>query len=186
MITTANYLLKATVGKQEYFFEYDAPDIWSALRDFWHEDYPETLIDVDGGEKFPIDVCVLEHGKTILAHTLMLNSAMFHAFYDEGHTASGVYTLNSFNDDIRRKDKEKNDTTSFFYYMWNRWSEDECKIAFADGDYNHFWTKWCQAYEEMGGPRGAAELFYMGLSNTNRDKLMKRARQCYDGMTEKG
>ena len=78
-----------------------------------------------------------------------------------------------------------NDVTSFFYYMWNRWSEEECRIAFKDGDYKHFWNKWCQAYDELGGPRGAAEYFYMMLSDTNRDKLVKRALECYDGMTER-
>ena len=78
-----------------------------------------------------------------------------------------------------------NDVTSFFYYMWNKWSEEECRIAFKDGDYKHFWNKWCQAYDELGGPRGAAEYFYMMLSDTNRDKLVKRALECYDGMTEK-
>ncbi len=26
----------------------------------------------------------------------------------------------------------KNDVSSFFYYMWNKWSEDEAKIVFAD------------------------------------------------------
>ena len=79
---------------------------------------------------------------------------------------------------------KKNDVTSFFYYMWNRWSEEECRIAFKDGDYNHFWSKWCEAYDTMKGPRGAAELFYMMLSDTNRDKLVKRALECYDGMCE--
>ena len=79
----------------------------------------------------------------------------------------------------------KNDVTSFFYYMWNAWSEEECEIAFKDGDYNHFWNKWCEAYDTMHGPRGAAELFYMMLSDTNRDKLVARALELYDGMTEK-
>ena len=26
----------------------------------------------------------------------------------------------------------KNDVSSFFYYMWNKWSEDEAKIVFAE------------------------------------------------------
>lgn len=82
-------------------------------------------------------------------------------------------------------EKFRNDVTSFMFYMWNKWSEEECKIAFKDGDYNHFWNKWCEAYDTMKGPRGAAELFYMMLSDTNRDKLVKRALECYDGMSEK-
>lgn len=81
--------------------------------------------------------------------------------------------------------KTKNDVSSFFYYMWNKWSKEECEIAFAGHDWMHFWNKWCTAYDLMQGPRGAAELFYMGLSETYRDILVKRATECYDGMTEK-
>lgn len=77
---------------------------------------------------------------------------------------------------------KSNDVTSFFYYMWNKWNEEECKAVFNDP---HFWNKWCEAYDTMHGPRGAAELFYMMLSDTNRDKLVARALECYDGMTEK-
>ena len=69
--------------------------------------------------------------------------------------------------------------------MWNRWSEEECKVVFKDDHYPHFWNKWCEAYDTMKGPRGAAELFYMMLSYTNRNKLVARALECYDGMTEK-
>lgn len=79
-----------------------------------------------------------------------------------------------------------NDVTSFFYYMWNRWSREECEIVFKDSDYNHFWNKWCEAYDLANGPRGAAEIFYMMLSNDNRDKLVKRALKCYDGMRPTG
>lgn len=77
---------------------------------------------------------------------------------------------------------KSNDVTSFFYYMWNKWNEEECKAVFNDP---HFWNKWCEAYDTMHGPRGATELFYMMLSDTNRDKLVARALECYDGMTEK-
>ena len=76
------------------------------------------------------------------------------------------------------------DVTSFFYYMWNRWSEEECKEVFKDDFPPHFWNKWCEAYDTMHGPRGAAEYFYMMLSDTNRDKLVARALECYDGMSE--
>lgn len=33
----------------------------------------------------------------------------------------------------------ENAVSSFFYYMWNTWSEEECKIIFK-GMYKHFWT----------------------------------------------
>lgn len=80
---------------------------------------------------------------------------------------------------------DTNDVTSFFYYMWNKWSEEECKRVFKADYWPHFWNKWCEAYDTMKGPRGAAELFYMMLSDTNRDKLVARALELYDGMTEK-
>lgn len=72
------------------------------------------------------------------------------------------------------EDDKPNKVTSFFYYMWNAWGEEECKKAFADGDYNHFWKKWC-AICDTHGAWGAAERFYAELSNSNRDKLVSRA-----------
>ena len=32
----------------------------------------------------------------------------------------------------------ENAVSSFFYYMWNAWSKEECKVVFG-GDYLHFW-----------------------------------------------
>ena len=79
----------------------------------------------------------------------------------------------------------KNDVSSFFYYMWNRWSEDECKIVFADscGGYKHYWNKWCYYCEEYG-VRSAVDCLYGDLDTGNRDKLVARALECYDGMKE--
>ena len=34
-----------------------------------------------------------------------------------------------------------NAVSSFHYYMWNAWGEEECKITFG-GAYKHFWEKW--------------------------------------------
>ncbi len=81
-------------------------------------------------------------------------------------------------------EKIKNDVTSFFYYMWNAWCKKECEIAFQDGDYNHFWTKWCGICEKYGR-FGAVEEFFAELSNDNRDKLVKRASEVYDRNCEK-
>lgn len=27
---------------------------------------------------------------------------------------------------------ERNDVTSFFYYMWNAWGKEECEVAFKN------------------------------------------------------
>lgn len=80
---------------------------------------------------------------------------------------------------------EKNDVSSFFYYMWNKWCEDECKIVFADscGGYKHYWNKWVHFCNEYG-VRSAVDCLYGDLDTGNRDKLVARALECYDGMRE--
>ena len=79
----------------------------------------------------------------------------------------------------------KNDVSSFFHYMWNKWSEDECKIVFADscGGYKHYWNKWVYFCNEYG-VRAAVDMLYAELDNGNMDKLVARALECYDGMRE--
>ncbi len=80
--------------------------------------------------------------------------------------------------------KDGNNVTSFFFYMWNRWCKDECEVVWKDDDYNHFWKKWCGLCDRYGR-FGAVEEFYAELSNHNRDKLVKRACECYEGQKEK-
>ena len=55
------------------------------------------------------------------------------------------------------KYQAENTVSSFFYYMWNAWSEEECKTVYG-GMYPHFWEKWCVATDK--GTFGAAERFY--------------------------
>lgn len=74
---------------------------------------------------------------------------------------------------------EHNDVSSFFYYMWNAWSEEECKIVFKNDFWPHFWEKWCGICSRHS-VYGAAERFYAELSESNRDLLVKRALQVYD------
>ena len=184
MITTANYIVKVVAEGETYVFEYDTADVWKALDEFWHEDWDDWLSDKKMTKAWPLDVMAMDDGKVIKTYELAFEMSYFHYYYDHGRI-----TLDEFHNallEIRKKlDAEKpnvKDVTSFFYYMWNKWSEEECKVVFNDP---HFWNKWCEAYDTMKGPRGAAELFYMMLSDTNRDKLVKRALECYDGMTEK-
>lgn len=108
MITTANYIIKAVVNCNTFFFRYGATmDVWETLEKFWHEDYPEVLGDVQGSDMFPMDVyAISENGsKAIATYPFMFNAALFHAFYDHGHKADGPYTTNEFMDDILRKEK---------------------------------------------------------------------------------
>lgn len=71
-----------------------------------------------------------------------------------------------------------NTVTAFFLYMWNRWSEDECRIAFADSHcgWRHLWDKW-EGCNKKGNRFGGVEEFYAELDDRNRELLVSRA--CY-------
>ena len=71
-----------------------------------------------------------------------------------------------------------NAVSSFHYYMWNAWSEEECRITFG-GAYKHFWEKWNSLASKS--ILGAAERFYAELSDNNREMLVNRAVALYDG-----
>lgn len=81
---------------------------------------------------------------------------------------------------------KRNDVTSFFFYMWNAWSKEECEIAFKNSHCNwqHFWDKWNSIVNNKG-VWGAAEQLYAELSDENRDLLVKRACRLYDGMRKR-
>ena len=76
---------------------------------------------------------------------------------------------------------ERNDVTSFFFYMWNAWCKEECEKAFEKSqcEWQHFWNKWCAFYNQYGSD-GAIPRFYAELSDYNRDLLVKRATELYD------
>lgn len=76
------------------------------------------------------------------------------------------------------KRTNENIVSSYFYYMWCRWSKEECKIVFGPM-FEHFWSKWCRFTEKT--MHGAAECFYAELSDDNRRKLIARACLMYDG-----
>ena len=80
------------------------------------------------------------------------------------------------------KYQAENAISSFFYYMWNAWSEEECKVVYGDM-HRHFWEKWCQMTDK--GVFGAAERFYAELTDRYREKLAKRAVALYDGKTRR-
>lgn len=73
---------------------------------------------------------------------------------------------------------KKNDVSSFFYYMWNTWCEEECRIVFAGEGWQHFWEKWASACNR--GVMGAAERFFAELSDSNQDLLVRRAIELYN------
>lgn len=76
------------------------------------------------------------------------------------------------------KYQAENAVSSFFYYMWNAWCEEECKVVYGDM-YRHFWEKWSLMTDK--GIFGAAERFYAELTDRYREKLVERAVSLYDG-----
>lgn len=182
MITTANYLLIAYVNGGQYHFEYEGcGDMWEALEQFWHEDWECYFATLDR-QCFAVDVVAIEDSKAIKRYEVAFEMSYFHHFYDHGHVS-----LDEFSDAIRKiradLDKEKplkNDVTSFFYYMWNAWSKEECMKVWEGANWQHFWDKWCGICEEHS-VYGAAERFYAQLSAGNRDRLVRRALEVYDG-----
>lgn len=79
---------------------------------------------------------------------------------------------------LHMKYTAENAVSSFFYYMWNSWNEEECKLVYGNMS-RHFWEKWCQMTNK--GVFGAAERFYAELSDTYRELLAGRAVGLYDG-----
>lgn len=75
----------------------------------------------------------------------------------------------------------ENIVSSYFYYMWNAWSEEECRTMFGPL-HKHFWEKWCHCVDR--DLYGAAERFYAELSDSNRQRLVERACELYDGKAE--
>ena len=75
-----------------------------------------------------------------------------------------------------------NAVSSFFYYMWNAWSKEECKIVFG-GQYQHFWEKWCANSDKA--IFGAVERFCADLSESSRELLVERAVTLYDGKSKR-
>lgn len=83
---------------------------------------------------------------------------------------------------MRRNDMKTNDISSFLYYMWNAWNEEECKVAFAKSKcgYQHLWDKW-ENLRSRNARFGAVEEFYAELDAENQFLLVERALELYDG-----
>ena len=100
MTTTANYIIKATIKDRIFIMQFNGGDVWSALEEFWHEDWPDVMEQFGGGDTFPLDVYAMDGTEVIATYAFTFNAAVFHAFYDHGHKADGIYTLNEFAKDI--------------------------------------------------------------------------------------
>ncbi len=76
----------------------------------------------------------------------------------------------------------KNDVSSFYYYMWNAWGKEECAIAFKDAacGWMHLWDKFSLYYNRFKDYDAAIGSFYANLSEDNQDLLVKRATELYN------
>lgn len=75
---------------------------------------------------------------------------------------------------------------SFMYYMWNAFCDDEilCKIHWhCNAD--HILSKWHHFYNKYG-PNGAIAPFFGELDGDNRQALVDRAVEMYDGKHNTG
>lgn len=73
-----------------------------------------------------------------------------------------------------------NTVTTFFRYMWNLWTEEECMEAFKEvGLGNHFWKKWSECLDRQDNYWGAVGALYASMTDGNRDLLIKRANKVY-------
>lgn len=100
MITTANYLMKVVANGDTYVFEYETPDVWTALEEFWYEDWSGSLPDTVE-EPWPLDILAMDRGKVIISYRLAFEPTVFHHFYDHGDI-----TLDQFHNAICKIRKE--------------------------------------------------------------------------------
>jgi hypothetical protein len=79
-----------------------------------------------------------------------------------------------------------NDVASFFYYMWNSWSKEECMEAFflASCEWEHYWNKWVH-FSKTLGTDAAISRFFASLDNDAQDLLVKRALELYNRKSKK-
>lgn len=186
MITTANYIVKAVVDGEVYIFPYDdLGDVWEALDEFYHEDYPGELIGKKDGGLFPVDVYAMDGGKAIRKYEFTFNVGLFRAFFDKGHTASGTYTIDQFAEDIERKSDEQDpkqltaimDRWAGFCY--NHPPYDEVILWMVGGSKQHYlYQHFCAKFSNLcdvchNDTMGAWMKFYRELDNEWAERLMQ-------------
>lgn len=114
--------------------------------------------------------------------TDVLSDMIRHLEYHLNKKETDLIYLFDYEVPAKMKELQGNIVSSFFFYMWNTWYKEECKTVFG-WEWEHFWSKWVHHTKETTS--GAAEKFYADLCNNNRQKLVKRACEVYDGNRRK-
>lgn len=179
MVTTANYLLIAYVGGEQYHFVYeDCGDMWEALKQFYGDDY-DYLIDKDKDGQFPIDVLAMDDGKAIKRYEVAFHSGVFDHFFGKGWKQDVTYTLDEFGKDIMAVRKKLDGATEVkdIIALWSDWCMDyddenlwlDFMVQHPKGHCNrqHLQEKWDYCYEKYGS-KAAMTMFWRELDNDNR------------------
>lgn len=159
MITTADYILKAVVDGEVLIFQYEAKTVWEALNKFWTWDYSDIFAERAPNSVFPIDVMPMDGGRVIHTYKFMFNVGVFHAFFDNGHTAAGIYTLDQFAKDIKRDEEHDPKQLTAMMDRWagfcyNHPPYDDVILWMVGGSkqhylYEHFCAKWLHICENV-------------------------------------
>jgi hypothetical protein len=114
----------------------------------------------------------------------MFNAGVFHAFFDHGHTADGIYTLDQFAKDIERKQEDKPDVkhATDIIALWSDWCMDyddeslwlDYMVKHHKGHCNrqHLQEKWDYCYEKYGS-KAAMNMLWRELDSDNRAILIE-------------
>lgn len=177
MITTANYVLRVTMDDSEGFvFQYDTPDRWAALEQFWHEDYPEVLAHRKGSDNLGITVYAMDGSEVIDTYEVPFNAYVFHRFYDHGGMTLDefVEALGDGNpvrkNDALEKAKENLKLWSDWCMDWDdedKWLDYMVKHPKGHCNRQHLQEKWDDCYEKYGN-KAAMTMFWRELDNDNR------------------
>lgn len=74
---------------------------------------------------------------------------------------------------------KKSELDCYLFYMWNRWSYDECVTIFGEHLGKHIWSKWIDHCEGIGCT-GAAATIYPSLDYDKRRIIVERAYAYYN------
>ena len=79
------------------------------------------------------------------------------------------------------KYQAENAVSSFFYYMWNAWSKEECKAVFGDM-YRHFWDKWSALADKSIFGAAERQLEIQAWINANTDERIRYVHDDNNGL----
>ncbi len=169
VLELAKRLLDLNIGEEINFSEnQDGSDYWGAK---YMEVFEQQIIlfGYYGGSHLQL----YEIEKDVLAD--MVRHLGYHLNKKEEDI---IYTFDVIMNEDNISTKE-NIVSSFFFFMWNGWCKEECKIIFG-WEFQHFWDKWCGMCK-IYNVYSATEKYYADLTQGNRVKLVNRACEIYNG-----